>query len=170
MTNETVSASTTIQAPPKTVFSVLADPGNHAAVDGTGWVRESLDGEHLTQAGQIFRMAMYHDNHPDGSYEMANRVQLFDPPRAISWEPGRDVAGNGNLEFGGWIWRYDLSPVGQSETSVKLSYDWSAVPQFLREQIRFPPFKSDHLDNSLSHLAEIAARVERPDTPACQAE
>lgn len=157
MTNETVSAITIIKAPAETVFAVLADPTSHAAIDGTGWVCESLDGEHLTEEGQIFRMAMYHDNHPDGGYEMANKIGVFDPPRAISWEPGQDVKGDGNLEFGGWIWRYDLASVGQSETEVKLSHDWSAVPQFLREEIQFPPFSSDHLRNSLNHLAELAA-------------
>ncbi|MGH3769406.1 MAG: SRPBCC family protein [Pseudonocardiaceae bacterium] len=156
MPNETVSAVITINAPAETVFAVLADPTSHAAIDGTGWVREPLDGEHLTEAGQIFRMAMYHPNHPDGSYEMANKVRIFNPPRTISWEPGQEVAGSGNLEFGGWIWRYDLNPISQSETEVTLSYDWSAVPQFLREHIQFPPFASDHLHNSLSHLAEIA--------------
>jgi uncharacterized protein YndB with AHSA1/START domain len=156
MTNEAVSAIITIKAPAETVFAVLADPTSHAAIDGTGWVREALDGENLTEAGQVFRMAMYHDNHPDRGYEMANKVRVFDPPHAISWEPGQDVAGDGTLQFGGWIWRYDLSPVSQSETAVKLTYDWSAVPQVLREQIQFPPFNSGHLDNSLSHLAEIA--------------
>ena len=68
---------------------MLADPSTHAAIDGTGWVRESLDGKPLTEAGQIFRMAMYHENHPDKDYEMANRVEVFDPPRAIAWQPGR---------------------------------------------------------------------------------
>ena len=64
------------------------------------------------------------------------------------------------FQFGGWIWRYDLKPVGQSETDVQLSYDWSAVPQYLREHIQFPPFESAHLDNSLSHLAELAERAQ----------
>jgi hypothetical protein len=49
------------------VFAVLADPSRHAAIDGTGWVRDSLDGQRLTGSGQIFRVTMYHDNHPDGS-------------------------------------------------------------------------------------------------------
>ncbi len=82
---------TTIAAPAETVFDVLADPSTHAAIDGTGWVRESLDGKPLTETGQIFRMAMYHDNHPDKNYEMANRVVVFDPPRAIAWQPGQDA-------------------------------------------------------------------------------
>jgi len=98
---------------------------------------------------------MYHANHPDGSYQMANKVEVFDPPRAIGWLPGQE--GDGRLEFGGWTWRYDLVPVGPSETAVTLTYDWSAVPQFLREHIQFPPFGPEHLSNSLNHLAELAA-------------
>jgi len=156
MPDETVSAITTIMAPAETVFAVLTDPATHAAIDGTGWVCETLDGDHLTGAGQIFRMAMYHDNHPDGRYEMANEVRVFDPPCTISWAPGQYPAGGGSLEFGGWIWRYDLTQVGRSETEVTLSYDWSAVPELPRQHIQFPPFTSDHLQNSLSHLAEIA--------------
>ena len=43
MPNEALNVTTTIQAPAEAVFSVLADPAQHAAIDGTGWVRESLD-------------------------------------------------------------------------------------------------------------------------------
>ncbi len=152
---ETLSTSITIKAGPGDVFAVLADPASHAAIDGTGWVRESLDGQRLIEAGQVFRMAMHHDNHPDGHYEMANRIRAFDPPRAISWEPGRDLGGDSKLHFGGWIWRYDLTPISGTETEVTLSYDWSAVPPDLREHISFPPFSPEHLSNSLGHLADI---------------
>ena len=63
MTEENVSATTTISASAETVFAVLADPSPHAAVDGTGRVRDSVDGQRLTGSGQIFRVAMYHENH-----------------------------------------------------------------------------------------------------------
>jgi hypothetical protein len=155
MTEETMSVVTTINARAQTVFNVLADPSTHQAIDGTGWVRESLDGKRLTETRQIFRMAMYHDNHSDKDYEMANRVELFDPPRAIAWQPGQG-ADDTALDFGGWIWRYDLSPVTPSQTEVTLTYDWSRVPPHLREHIQFPPFDRQHLDNSLKHLAELA--------------
>lgn len=39
MTEETVSATTTISASAEMVFAVLADPSRHAAIDGTGRVR-----------------------------------------------------------------------------------------------------------------------------------
>jgi hypothetical protein len=101
-------------------------------------------------------MSMYHVNHPDGRYETANRVQLFEPPRTISWQTGYD-AGDGTLRFGGWTWRYDLTPAGPSTTTVTLTYDWSAVDETTRERIGFPPFPPEHLGNSLAHLADLVA-------------
>ncbi len=154
MTDE-MSAACTIDAPAETVFAVLADPTTHQAIDGTGWVRESLDRKPLTEAGQIFRMAMYHDNYGGMHYEMANRIEVFDPPHAIAWLPGQG-ADDANLDFGGWVWRYDLAPAGDDRTKVTLTYDWSAVPPSIREHIEFPPFDWHHLDNSLKHLAELA--------------
>lgn len=154
MADDSVSATTVINAPAGDIFAVLADPAKHAAIDGTGWVRETLDSKRLTAAGQIFRMSMYHPNHPDGTYQMANRVQLFEPPRAISWQPGNE-AGDGTVSFPGWSWRYDLTPAGSSNTTVTLTYDWSAVLDPIRAHIGFPPFPPEHLGNSLDHLAEL---------------
>jgi hypothetical protein len=164
MTHDNMSVSTTVNASVDAVFGVLADPTTHQAIDGTGWVRESRDGKPLTETGQIFRVGMYHDNHPNKLYEMANRVEVFEPPRAIAWQPGserRHIPGHPDpddtaLDFGGWIWRYDLEPVGDDRTEVTLTYDWSAVPPAIREQIGFPPFDRQHLDNSLKHLAGLA--------------
>jgi hypothetical protein len=155
MADESVSATNTMDAPADVIFGVLAEPAQHVAIDGTGWVREPLDSQPLTAAGQMFRMAMYHEGHPDGNYQMVNRVQVFDPPSAISWEPGH-YTDDGSLGFGGWIWRYDLAPSGPDRTRVTLTYDWSAVPDSIRENIPFPPFGPDHLGNSLAHLAELA--------------
>ena len=158
---ENVSATLTVAVPATRVFAVLADPTTHSAIDGTGWVHEAADQAPLTEVGQIFRMDMYHPNHPNGDYQVANQVQVLDPPRAIGWLPGTEK-GDGQLEFGGWTWRYDLAPRGPAETEVTLSYDWSAVPPYIREYIHFPPFGPEHLSNSLHHLAELAASPSQP--------
>lgn len=152
---EILNVTTIVDAPTHAVFAVLADPANHAAIDGTGWVGEARDGELLTREGQLFRIAMYHDNHPDGDYEMANKVIAFQPDRTLAWEPGQAGA-DGEIEYGGWTWRYDLEPLGEQQTRVTLTYDWSAVPAELREHIQFPPFPVSHLDNSLANLAKLA--------------
>ena len=153
---ENVSATLTVAVPAATVFAVLADPATHAAIDGTGWVQEAVDRAPLTEVGQIFRMDMYYAGHPEGDYQVVNQVQVLDPPRAIGWLTGQEKD-DGHLELGGWIWRYDLAPLGPSETEVTLTYDWSAVPQFIREYLHFPPFGPEHLSNSLRHLAGLAA-------------
>jgi uncharacterized protein YndB with AHSA1/START domain len=155
--DEAISATTTIKASAEQVFAMLTDPATHASIDGTGWVCQPVDGERLTHGGQVFRMGMFHEKHwnPDGKYEMANRVRVFDPPRAISWEPGQDNPDTGKVEGGGWIWRYDLAPAGPSQTEVTLSYDWSAATSEAREVLEFPPFEFSHLENSLKHLATI---------------
>jgi hypothetical protein len=158
METERVSASTTIEATPEAVFAVLADPSTHADVDGTGWVRGSVDGDRITAAGQVFRMAMYHEGHPDKDYETANRVEVFDEPRAIGWKPGSESPETGELSFGGWMWRYDLDAAGTERTTVTLTYDWSEVGPEVREHIPFPPFPPDHLANSLQHLSDLVAR------------
>ncbi|MCM2416199.1 polyketide cyclase [Streptomyces sp. RKAG290] len=160
MVQDSVSATMTVAVPAARVFAVLADPTIHAVIDGTGWVQEAVDRAPLTAVGQIFRMDMYHPNHPDGDYQVANQVQVLDPPHAISWLTGQEKD-DGHLEFGGWFWRYDLAPLSPSETAVTLTYDWSAVPRSIRDYLDFPPFGPDHLTNSLHHLAGLAAGKSR---------
>ena len=164
MDQDTVSATLTVAAPVASVFALLADPTTHAAIDGTCWVQDDVDQAPLTEVGQIFRMDMYHPNHPDGNYEVANKVHVIDPPRAIGWLTGY-AKEDGQLDFGGWSWRYELVPLGPSESDVTLTYDWSAVPPHIREYIQFPPFGPEHLTNSLRHLAELAAPTPPVQTP-----
>ena len=162
MDQENVSAALTVAVPAARVFAVLADPAAHSSIDGTGWVQEAVDRAPLTEVGQIFRMDMYHSGHPEGDYQTANKVYLLDPPRAIGWLTGYDPKGDGHLEFGGWFWRYDLAPLGPSETEVTLTYDWSAVPQSIREHIQFPPFGP----RAPQQLTAPLGRACRSDIPA----
>ena len=159
MSDETVGATTTISTSAETVFAVLADRSRHAAIDGTGRVRDSRDGQRLTAQVRSSGWPCTTENHPDSSYEMAKQVLVSEPPRVISWKAGYVSPTTGKLEFDGWIWRYDLTEFDPDETKVTLSYDWSKVGPVPRQHLQFPPFPPDHLDNSLSHLAAIVART-----------
>ena len=150
-----MTSKITIDASPDAVFAILADPARHEQIDGTGWVREPIDTAPLTEAGQVFRMAMYHDNHPDKDYEMANRVEILDPSRTIAWQPGQAAPETGELGFGGWVWRYDLAASGSAQTDVTLTYDWSNATREARERFQFPPFEVDKLTESLDNLATL---------------
>lgn len=153
---EQLTATLTIDAPADAVFRVLADPTTHPVIDGTGWVVKPVDPDPLTADGQLFRMDMYFDNpeFEDGNYRIANRVNVFDVPQAIGWLPGQEGA-DGEVHAGGWSWRYDLVPVRTGRTAVTLTYDWSHVPGDVRAMISFPAADSDHLNNSLQHLARL---------------
>lgn len=153
---EAVCVTAIVPTSAAVVFAVLADPATHAAIDGTGWVCEPVDHEPLTRSGQVFRMGMFHADHPDGHYEIANLVRTFESDRAISWEPGTEDTG-GRLDLGGWTWRYDLSPAPTGGTEVRLTYDWSGATAEARRVLDFPPFDVDHLERSLRHLATLAA-------------
>src|ERR1700748_2167032 len=97
MTNDTITATITIPAAADAVFGVLADPAMHAAIDGTGWVRDSLDGKTLTGDGQIFRLRMYtahpprqelRDGQQGGRVRPPPRDRLATGPRRCTrWEP-----------------------------------------------------------------------------------
>lgn len=164
MTDDTVAAKITVNASAEAVFDLLADPTSHAAIDGTGWVQQPVGTDRLTKVGQIFRMGMFHEGHPNKHYEMSNRVEVLDRPAAIAWMPGaeprhipgRDASEGNTVEYGGWIWRYDLESDGADRTVVTLTYDWSRVQN---RDIDFPPFGPEHLDNSLRHLAALAERT-----------
>lgn len=161
MNQEYVSTTLTFSAPATRVFAVLADPATHASIDGTGRVQQPIDRALLSGVGQVFRMDMYHPDHPDRDYRTANKVHVFEPPRAIGWFTGYEKR-DGDLDFGGWFWRYDLEPLGPSETAVTLTYDWSAVPPSIREYLHFPPFGPEHFSNSLRHLAKLVEGSRQP--------
>lgn len=135
MSEESVSATTEIPASAEAVFAILTDPSRHAGIDGTGWVVNAVGARSLSSQGQIFRMTMYHPDHPNGSYETANEIIAFEQAAVISWRTGYIDQATGGLKFGGWWWRYDLAPVGPRQTEVALSYDWSAVGPGPREYL-----------------------------------
>jgi hypothetical protein len=40
----------------------------------------ALDGDRITAAGQVFRMEMHHDGHPEKDDEIANLVEVLEEP------------------------------------------------------------------------------------------
>lgn len=150
MSEEKLVRSRTVDAPTEAVFALLADPTRHQETEPGDWVRDALDATPITGAGQVFGMNMFHEA-AGGAYVMHNRVADFEQDRVLAWEPGQLNAG-GDLDTGGWIWRYDLEPA-EGGTRVSLTYDWSATPESLRANIGgMPPFGPEFLDDSLAAL------------------
>ena len=142
MSDRQVSASRTIAAPPETIFAVLTDPAQHAAIDGSDTVRAptSDDGQTLTlgsRFGMKMRMGL--------PYRITSEVVEFEENRLIAW-----------AHLGKHRWRYELEPEEEG-TAVTHTFDWSTAisPKFI-ELMGYP---DKHRDNMARTLERLEAHV-----------
>jgi uncharacterized protein YndB with AHSA1/START domain len=108
-----------IPATPQEIFDLLADPRQHAVIDGSGTVRQAHDDVPARLAlGAKFGMRM----RQGVPYSMTNEVVEFEEPTLIAWR-----------HLGGHVWRYRLEPTAGG-TLVTEEFDWgpSRAPWFLR--------------------------------------
>ena len=85
-----------IDAPAQQIFEILADPSQHAAIDGSGTVRGRISGPTRLSLGARFGMGM----RIVLPYRIRNTVVEFEDGRQIAWR-----------HVGGHRWRYELRPV-----------------------------------------------------------
>lgn len=135
-----VSVSRRIEAPAERIFAVLADPGRHIEIDGSGMLRGADGARPLTTVGDRFVMKMFFDG-MGGDYAMDNHVVELVPNRRIAWTPSaadERVTRNAGCEVGvpaGHKWSFDLQPDGPDATVVTETYDCTEAPDQLREAI-----------------------------------
>src|SRR5690625_3965439 len=85
-----------IDAPPETLFDIVADPTNHPLIDGSDTVAHVLPGSpEKLFLGAEFGMTM----HNKLTYRTRNKVTEFLPGRIIAWKPSS-----------GHTWRYTFTP------------------------------------------------------------
>lgn len=111
MTEKLVSESTTIDASPDVVFAIIADPRQHARIDGSGSVQGVTEGPERLSQGATFGADMKLFGLP---YKITNRVVEFEEDRRIAWR-----------HFGGHRWRYELSPTDDGGTQVAETFDFT---------------------------------------------
>jgi hypothetical protein len=128
------------------IFALLADPVQHARLDGSGNILGVVSAAPLTAVGQIFTMDMIR---PElGRYQTENSVTEFVPRRTIAWT----TTTPGNPASGFW-WRWDVEPV-DGGAAVTHTYDWSAVtdPAILA-RVSFPRITAAEMQRTVDHLA-----------------
>jgi hypothetical protein len=82
---EPITVSRRISAPASEIFRVLAEPGEHLDLDGSGMLRGVASGAVIGGVRDIFVMNMYFDEL--GDYQMINHVVEYEPGRRLGWEP-----------------------------------------------------------------------------------
>jgi hypothetical protein len=66
------------------IFLILADPGRHRELDGSGMLRGMVSGTTICGVGHVFVMKMYFDELV--GHQMINHVVKYQPDRRIGWE------------------------------------------------------------------------------------
>jgi uncharacterized protein YndB with AHSA1/START domain len=139
-----ISESVDVDAPPQTVFAILADPRQHARIDGSGSVKELVKGPERLSKGATFGMDMKLFGLP---YKIRNTVVEYDENRQIAWR-----------HFGGHRWRYVLEPK-DGGTRVTESFDYSRYglfPRLFVELAGFPKRNRKGIAGTLVNLREAA--------------
>ncbi|MBW8172630.1 SRPBCC family protein [Ornithinimicrobium sp. Arc0846-15] len=125
--DQIVSESMVINAPASTIFNIVADPRQHSRIDGSGTVQSVVIGPERLSRGAEFGAQMKMFGVP---YKISNRVVEFEEGTLIAWR-----------HFGGHRWRYELRPIGENETVVTESFDYSrykGLPAKIIEKANFP--------------------------------
>ncbi|HEY2221882.1 SRPBCC family protein [Actinomycetospora sp.] len=138
MSARQVSRDIVVEAPPATVFGVLADPREHGRFDGSGTVRSAIKGPDRLALGARFGMSM----RLGVPYVINNEVVEFDEDHCIAWR-----------HVGHHRWRYELEPAGEGSTKVTETFDWSTAraPKLL-ELLRYPATNTRAIEATLPRL------------------
>jgi uncharacterized protein YndB with AHSA1/START domain len=146
MTEQTVSADIHIDAPPAVVFAILADPRQHARIDGSGSVGAVVRApRRITATGQTFAVRMKLFGVP---YLIVNRVVEFEDGRRIAWR-----------HFTANRWRYELTPTADGGTRVTETFDMSRADRITTAIVRaakFPERNREGITGTLERLKKAA--------------
>lgn len=128
-----------VPATPSAIFDLLADPSQHALIDGSGTVRAANDGNpDRLSLGAKFGMSMKIGL----PYKITNEVVEFDEPNLIAWR-----------HMGHHVWRYRLREV-DGGTEVTEEFDWTDARSALFLKVTGAPKKNAKaIEATLDRLA-----------------
>jgi hypothetical protein len=146
VSDQLISESITVDAPPAVVFAILADPRQHHRIDGSGSVGSVLAGpDRITAEGQTFVVRMKLFGVP---YVIRNRVVEFEPDRRIAWR-----------HFTANRWRYELAPTADGGTHVTETFDRTRADRITDAVVRwakFPERNREGIRGTLERLKQAA--------------
>ena len=147
VTDQLISESITVDAPPAVVFAILADPRQHNRIDGSGSVGSVISGpERITAKGQTFtvRMKLFHV-----PYLIMNRVVEYEADRRIAWR-----------HFTANRWRYELEPTADGGTRVTETFDTTRANQVTDAVVRWAKFYERNREGIVATLERLKKAAE----------
>lgn len=145
-TRDSVSATTSVAAPPAEVFAFLRRPANHAIISGDTSVKETTVGPDELSEGDRFGMRMKMYGLP---YKITSKVVEYEADRRIAW-----------CHLGGHRWRWEVADDGAGGSTVTETFDMSTArfPPALR-LMGYPKGHEANVARSVANLAEHLGRA-----------
>ena len=133
-----VSVSMIAPFPKDLVFSIITNPAEHKNFDGSGTVKDLVDGARITGIGDVFRIKM---RMWGISYRIKNTVMEYSEGVVVAW-----------AHLGKHRWRYELEEVNGG-TLITETFDWSySVFPWLIEFVGYPESHPPRMERSLKAL------------------
>ena len=144
----TVSVERLVDAPAERIFDVLADPGRHCEIDGSGTLMRMTSSHTRLALGSTFSMRVRNGV----TYSTKNRVLEFEENRLIEW-----------AHWHGQRWRYELDPQDDGRTLVRETFNWGTARS--PRLVELMGYDKKNVPNMEATLARLAVLVE-PTPPA----
>ena len=136
--DDSVIATTTVDATPAEVFDFLRQPANHSIISGDGSVTGATSGPDRLSMGDRFGMSMKIVL----PYRMRNTVVEYEQDRRIAWcHPGKHR------------WRWELEPDGEGRTKLTETFDMSTA--VFPPALRLLGYPKRHLPNVARSVANV---------------
>ena len=148
---EHVTVQRLIPAPAEAIFDLLADPGRHHEIDGSGTIVGARSaGERRLALGDSFGM----DMDWGVNYATKNVVVEFEENRRIAWQTLAPKPLSYVLT--GRIWRYELEPV-EGGTIVRETWDTrqEALPSRYVVRATMTDLTRRNMEKTLERIEEI---------------
>lgn len=108
-----ISRSAEVNAPAAEIFELVADPRRHGEMDGSGTVKDTIDGPQRLSQDAKFSVRMRQYGVP---YKITSQVTDFADGSVVEW---RHPLGH--------RWRWELAPVADGVTVVTETFDYSQL-------------------------------------------
>jgi uncharacterized protein YndB with AHSA1/START domain len=139
-----VSATRVISASAARIFELIADPASQPSWDGNNNLASSAPGQRVHQVGDVFKTTL-----TNGAVR-ENHVVEFVECSKIAWCPAEP-----KKQPPGHLWRWEVSQINPTLTTVTHTYDWTALndPNRIEKARSTTP---DMLRESMDKLAMLA--------------
>ena len=139
-----MSATRVISASAERIFELIADPSRQPSWDGNDNVASAAPGQRVRRVGDVFKTTL-----TNGAVR-ENHVVEFIEGSKIAWRPAEP-----KRQPPGHLWRWELSPINATLTSVTHTYDFTALTDTTRLE-RARATTADMLRESMDRLAMLA--------------